>query len=372
MAHTAQADARGSRPLASHRPPRWRRRRWRYAQVALYLALALALVVGVATSYTYYRATATLTNYPSAHFNRGQNAVWLEHVWAGQYHTAEDYDALAAQLRREQIKYVFAHVGPLSSDGTIPENLAVWAPDLAAALHARVPGIKVLAWVGQLEAASGAPANEVVNLANASTRLTIAATSARFVTADGFDGVHYDIEPISNNNSHFLDLLIETRTLLPTGALISVSAQKWAPNAHIADLLYHAGRAGQWWTSYYLAAVAAHVDQMAVMTYDTGMPTSRAYEIFVQQETKHILEAISTAQHPPQLLIGVPTYSGDSAWFHASAENMTTALVGVTAGLNSSTNTSPFVGVAIYRLAVTSDSDWGVYNRVWLGQRAGG
>lgn len=367
----AQTDTGGSRgrPLAwpSARSAR-RRLPWRvFLRRALLCLLVLALLATAGAGYVYHRLTATLTSYPSAHFNTGHNAVWLEHAWAGEYHTPDEYDALAAQLKREQIAYVFAHVGPMDSDGTIPPDLALWAPNLVQALHARLPGVKVLAWIGQLEAASGAPSDEVVNLASAPTRLTIAATAVRFVASDGFDGVHYDIEPITNNNAHFLDLLIETRTLLPPGAIISVSAQKWAPNAHIADLLYQAGHAGQW-TSYYTAAVAAHVDQMAVMTYDTGLPTAGAYQIYMQQETKHILAAISTAQHPPQLLIGVPTYSGDSLYFHDTAENMTSALAGVTAGLNSATDTRPFTGVAIYRLAVTSDADWHVYNRVWLGQ----
>lgn len=372
MERTAQADSSDTQPLPPRRTPKpWQRPRMsrgRALRVALTLLLALVVIASVGSGYVYHRLTVTRTSFPASHFNRGLNAVWLEHAWAGEYHTADEYDTLAAQLRAEQIKYVFAHVGPLSSDGTIAPNLAEWAPDMASALHARLPGVKVLAWIGQLEAASGAPADEVVNLAAASTRLTIAATSARFVKVEGFDGVHYDIEPISNNNAHFLDLLIETRALLPHGAILSVSAQKWAPNAHIADLLYRSGRAGQWWTTYYMAAVAAHVDQLVVMTYDTGMPTARLYQIFVQQETKHILDAVNSAQPPPQLLIGVPTYSGDSAWFHSSAENMTSALAGVTAGLNSATHPAPFAGVAIYRLAVTSDADWRVYNHVWLGQ----
>jgi hypothetical protein len=371
MTYYVQAGTPGARrrPLtgAPATPVRRRLSRREFIRRALLGLLVVALLATVSAGYVYHRLTATLTSYPSAHFNTGHNAVWLEHAWAGEYHTSDEYDALAAQLKREQIAYVFAHVGPMNSDGTIPEDRALWASQLTDALHARLPGVKALAWIGQLEAASGAPADEVVNLADSTTRGLIAATSERFVKGDGFDGVHYDIEPITNNNSHFLDLLIETRAALPPGAILSVSAQKWAPNAHIADLLYQAGHAGQW-TSYYTAAVAAHVDQMAVMTYDTGMPTAAAYQIFVQQETKHILAAISTAQHPPQLLIGVPTYSGDSLYFHDTAENMTSALVGVTAGLNSASDTQPFVGVAIYRLAVTSDADWQVYNRVWLGQ----
>jgi spore germination protein YaaH len=363
MAHVAQAEPQRPLTLAARRS--WLRRG---ASRALLGLLIVALLVGGGAGYVYHRLTATLTSYPSAHFNSGRNAVWLEHAWAGEYHTSAEYDALAAQLRREQITYVFAHVGPLNSDGTIPDELAQWAPELTQALHARLPGVKVLAWIGQLEAASGAPADETVNLADATTRLAIVATALRFVKVNHFDGVHYDIEPITNNNAHFLDLLIETRATLPVGAILSISAQKWSPNAHVADLLYQTGHAGQW-TSYYMAAVASHVDQMAVMTYDTAMPTEAAYQIFVQQETKHILAAIATTQRPPQLLIGVPTYTGDTRFFHSSAENMTSALVGVTAGLNSVSDTQPFVGVAIYRLAVTSDSDWQVYDRVWLGQQ---
>ena len=371
MTYTVPADMPGahrrSQTAATATSVRRRLPRREFIRRALLCLLILALLATVGAGYVYHRLTATLTSYPSAHFNTGHNAVWLEHAWAGEYHRSAEYDALAAQLKREQIAYVFAHVGPMDSDGTIPADRAPLAPQLTEALHARLPGVKVLAWIGQLEAASGGPADEVVNLADSMTRGQIAATSARFVKGDGFDGVHYDIEPITNNNSHFLDLLIETRAALPAGAILSVSAQKWSPNAHVADLLYQAGHAGQW-TSYYMAAVAAHVDQMAVMTYDSGMPTAAAYQIFVQQETKHILAAISTAQHPPQLLIGVPTYSGDSLYFHDTAENMTSALTGVTAGLNSAPDTQPFVGVAIYRLAVTSDADWQVYDRVWLGQ----
>jgi glycosyl hydrolase family 18 (putative chitinase) len=339
----------------------------RFIRAALIILLVIVIVSALAGGYTYHRLTATVTSYAGSRFNTNQNAVWLEHSWSGAPQSPQSYDALAAQLRREGIAYVYAHVGPLKSDGTIPTSLAPNASAFAAALHERIPGIKVFAWIGQLEAASGAPADETVNLADSSVRAAIVATAAGFVRDGGFDGVHYDIEPIRNNNAHFLDLLIETRAALPSGALISVSAQKWAPNAHLADLLYRTGRGGQWWTSYYYAAVAAHVDQLAVMTYDSGMPTSQAYEIFVQQETKHILAAVRSANHPPEVLIGIPTYTGDNAWFHASAENMRTALSGVIAGLNSDKDTHPFVGVAIYRLAVTTPADRRVYDQLWLG-----
>lgn len=337
---------------------------WRALRIALVVVFLLAAAAGIAL----WRLSATVTAYSGAHFNAGQNAVWLEHEWAGQPHSAGDYDFLAQRLGDEQISYVFAHVGPLDSDGTIPSGRAPNAAALVSALHTRLPHVKVLAWIGQVELAGGYPANQSVDLNDSAVRLHIAQTAARFVTDLGFDGVHYDIEPIVNNSPRFLDLLTTTRALLPPGAILSTVGQKWAPNAHIADWLRSHGKGDAWWTSYYYAAVASHVDQLVAMVYNTGMPTGQLYQLTVQQETEHILDAARSASHPPRVLIGLPTYSGDSFWFHASAENIQTGLDGVIAGLNSDHETQPFAGVAIYRYAVTSSADWDDYNTLWLGK----
>lgn len=336
----------------------------RVAITLLTLIVLLAGFVGIA----YWRLSATVTQYAGSHFNQGHNGVWLEHAWAGQPHTDADYDALAARLKAEQITYVYAHVGPLDSDGTIPDDRAPNAAALAAALHARMPGVRVLAWIGQLERASGYPADETVDLEESSVRTSIAKTAAHFVADLGYDGVHYDIEPIVNNNPRFLDLLDETRVQLPPGAIISLSGQKWAPNATFATMLHNMGKADAWWTSYYYAAVAKHCDQIVALVYNTAMPTPTTYQLAVKQETANILSAVRSAANPPQVLIGLPTYPGDNFWFHDTAENMRTGLSGVIAGLNSDRDTSPFTGVAIYRYALTSDDDWNTYDKMWLGK----
>lgn len=330
--------------------------------------LALIVLLMVALGVVFWRLSATVTQYSGAHFNLGHNAVWLEHTWSGQQHTDDEYDQLAARLEHEQVGYVYAHVGPLDSDGTIPGDRASNAADLVAALHARLPHLRVLAWIGQVEVAGGYPADQSVNLDDSTVRLQIARTAARITAADGFDGVHYDIEPIVNNNPRFLDLLEETQARLPDKAMLSVVGQKWAPNAHVADLLRGVGRGDAWWTSYYYAAVAAHVDQIVAMLYDTAMPTQGSYELAVQQETEHILEAARSARQPPEVLIGLPTYAGNGFWFHATAENMQSGLHGVIAGLNSNRDTSAFTGVAIYRFGTTSDADWREYEHLWLGK----
>lgn len=345
------------------------RRRWRvWLQRAALTLLALVLLVVAASGIAVWRLGQTVTSYAGPHFNHGHNAVWLEHQWAGEAHDAAAYDALAARLTRERIGYVFAHVGPLDSDGRIPVERAPNAPELTAALHQRVPGIKVLAWIGQVEIAGGFPPNESVNLEDSVVRNQIARTAAHFVKDLGYDGVHYDIEPITNNNPRFLDLLDETRALLPAGAVLSLSGQKWAPNATAAGLLRDIGRADAWWTTYYYATVAKHTDQIVAMLYNTAMPTAGAYQLAVKQETQHILEAARSAAHPPEVLIGLPTYPGNGFWFHDRAENITTGLNGVISGLNSDRDMSAFGGVAIYRYALTTDDDWKTYERLWLGK----
>jgi hypothetical protein len=343
---------------------------WRRRLIRLVIAGLALILVGVATcGVVFWRLSATVTSYSGAHFNLHQNGIWLEHSWAGQSHAAAEYDTLADQLQKQEISYVYAHVGPLNSDGSIPDTLAPNAATLVVELHARLPHLHVLAWIGQDEAASGEPADATVNLNDSAVRAQIAATSAHFVKDLGFDGVQYDIEPIINNNPRFLDLLDATRSELPPGAILSTIGEKWAPNAHIADFLRSQGRADAWWTSYFYAEVAAHVDQIVPLIYNSAMPSGRLYEFFVQQETEHILDSVRSASRPPQVLIGLPTYTGDSFWFHANAENVSTGLHGVINGLNSNDDTSAFTGVALYRFATTSSQDWSDYDSLWLGDR---
>jgi spore germination protein YaaH len=155
---------------------------------------------------------------------------------------------------------------------------------------------------------------------------------------------------------------------MPPGAVLSIAAQKWAPNATIAGWANDAGRGNAWWTSYYYAAVAGHVDQLVVMAYNTAMPTPQLYALFVKQQVQHILDAVRTARRPPQVLIGIPTYPGNDIWYHDWAENMASGLDGVAAGLNSTGDPHPFGGVAIYRFGLTTGGDWATYDKAWLGR----
>lgn len=369
MTTVRNAEWGASQPEVRQRSGFWRATTRLLRRLVIVLGV-LALVVGVLGAAAWGWASREETAYAGPHFNQGANAVWLEHAWAGDAHSAYEYALLGQQLKQAQIRYVFAHVGPLDSNGTIPADRFLFARDLAAQLKAADPGVRVLAWIGQLEVSSGLPADETVDLSDSNVRQAIASTSAHFVKDLGFDGVHYDIEPMLNNATRLLDLLDVTRQLLPAGAIISISAPMWAPNAHLAEWLRSTiSRGAGLWTSYYYAAVAKHVDQLVVMDYNTAIPSGPLYRTFVKQQTQNILEAVRSARHPPQVLIGLPTYRGNGFWFHDAAENLADGIPGVVDGLNANRDTSPFVGLALYRYATTEPSDWQTYERLWLGAR---
>lgn len=347
--------------IPTETPPRKTRWYWRLLRTAGIVLALLTVLIGV----LWWRLNATVTNFSGAHFNQQHNAVWAQHEWVGQAHTPQEYDQLAALLKREQIGYLFPHVGPLNGDGAIPPSLYPNATTFVREMKSRLPDLKILAWMGQEEKDGGGP----LDLSNSQTRDNIIAGARLFTQNLGFDGIHYDIEPVHNLNPHFIDLLEDTREAIGTSKMISVSAPKWAPAARVIPFVQAiSGRGTAWWTTYYFLIVSAHVDQLVVMMYNTALPTASLYETLVKQETAHILDANNQASRPAQVLMGIPTYHDNGPGFHDSAENMLSGLEGVTAGLNSGEDTSHFGGVAIYPLWLTSQSDWQTYNQRWLGE----
>src|SRR5512146_1272673 len=111
-AHSVPAPA-WPMPRKSTGAPTGHRRLRRLGLIALVALVVLVSISGV----TLWRLNETVSNFPGPHFNQGKNAVWLEHTWVGDVHSNADFDALAARLTREQIRYVYAHVGPMASDG---------------------------------------------------------------------------------------------------------------------------------------------------------------------------------------------------------------------------------------------------------------
>lgn len=348
--------------IKHNRPPRRFRRRW-------FFILAPILIIGIAGELSWWQATATMTNDTGITINLGKNATWLAHTWVGDPHSSGEYDALFTRLQRDEIRYLFVHTGPLQDTGTVDPQRYQYAHDFIAAKNRFAPEIKVLSWLGQIYRTGAVPGDGQIDLAQPSIREAIANTSAVFTHALGFDGIHLDIEPVPNNDSHFLDLLATVRQHIGSTSILSIATPNWIPIARVADAeAAITNRVNVWWTTYYYQKVSSFVDQIVVMLYNTDMPTAPLYKLIVEEETAHVIRSVSRGSATTKVLIGIPTYTGSSRSFHSSAENMRTGLEGVISGVNFSTFHPAFEGVAIYPEWLTTDADWQIYRQLWLGQ----
>lgn len=153
------------------------------------------------------------------------------------------------------------------------------------------------------------------------------------------------------------------------GATLSIAAEEPDPSGPGGDLArlvasgYHA-----WHYDYYLE-LTNYVDQIAVMSYDTGVPVDWAYAALVRRYTARLITLIGGKV---TLFMGVPTYSDQLPAHVAAAENMESALTGILQGVDgySDSELAKF-GVAIYAQWTTTPEDWATYRSVWLGDQGG-
>src|SRR6266704_6877590 len=222
----------------------------------------------------------------------GDDALWLGHAWVDGRHGQADLNALVARLKTTGIRDLFVHSGPLSVDGSLDSALRPRARWLTSALHQALPQVRVQAWVGALVGGGH------LDLADPATRARIV-TSAEAVVADGFEGVHLDLEPVADGDTGYLTLLAQMHAVTP---VLSVAAPQVQPLGWLPLPALHP----HWWSAGYLHQVAVRVDQIAIMTYDSGMPTGALYAGYLHRETELALRAV-----PPDvpLLIGVPAYN---------------------------------------------------------------
>ena len=322
-------------------------------------ALLLLLAIGVAalagTAYRNYQRDLPLER------QAGPVGLWLEHRWVGEPQSDAVYNALAEQLRDLGVTDVFAHVGPLDGQGAIAPQRYPNAASFVAALHARLPGVHVQAWMGQMEKRRGGP----LDLADANARAGILRTAAIFLDL-GFDGIHYDIEPLQRDDDALHALLDATRALTRSrGRLLSLATTEIEPfagaNAVVNGILPDAVL---WSPSDYRAA-AARVDQLAVMSYNTALPWDWLYGSFIAFETRRIAAAVDGCA---TIMMGVPTYEEPGWTFHPAAENMESALRGVRLALADADPAAARPGVAIYARWTTDSAEWATYRRLWRGE----
>ncbi|MFD4377413.1 hypothetical protein [Streptomyces sp. NPDC058486] len=293
---------------------------------------------------------------------RGRDAYWIGHAWVDGRKKDADLEALAARLKGTGIKDLYVHAGPLEHDGTLPAERHPRVRWLTEGVHRVLPGIRVQAWLGDILANEG-PVG--LRLSDAASRSAVVA-SARQVLDAGFDGVHFDLEPLQSGDADYLTLLDDLGRLTKARKVpLSVAAHQIdpLPGAHSALGLF--GDNGKWWSQEYFGEVARRVDQIAVMSYDTWMPLESLYGGYVAQQTALALEVTPEST---DLLMGLPFFHEDDLGHHESAETVAAAVRGVRLGLGRTDPGRERFGVALYVDFAEEPTDWTAYRTSWSPQ----
>jgi hypothetical protein len=325
---------------------------WWVRRIALGLAvvlLACALPLGGGLVGLTAEGLADVTGAPAG---VGTDAVWLGHSWVAGGPAGPGFAALVGRIRAGGFRDVFVHVGPLSDDGSLNPALAPKAPQLLAALHSRLPALRVQAWLGD----DVGP--DRLDVDDPATRTRLVASAAQVLDL-GFAGVHYDLEPVPSGDAGYLALMTATHALTSSrGALLSVAADQIAPAPGLAEPEQWIFGRPHWWSAEFLSEIAARVDEIAVMSYDTAVPTTAAYSGYVRLQTELALAAVPAGV---TLLIGLPAYHTDELG-HTSAETVAAAIRGVRLALRGGARP---VGVAFYAEFSATPADWSAYQTGW-------
>lgn len=347
--------SRGEGEAESRRPRRpWRRRGRRIA-----LALVLILLLPVLASQLALRLNYT-GDPAEGTYTRGRDAIWLGHAWVDGRKKDADITALASRLHDTGIRDLYVHAGPLEHDGTLPKSAYSNARWFMDAVHREIPGVRVQAWLGDVLATE---TPDGLHLERAKTRDAIVRSTREILTA-GFDGVHFDLEPLHSGDRHYLTLLDALhRVTSAQHAPLSVAAHQIDPLPGFHSIWGTLTNHPKWWSQEYFGEVARRVDQIAVMSYDTIQQFESTYGGYVAQQTSLALEVT-----PPStdLLMGLPFFHENRFGHRASAETVPAAVRGVRLGLSRTDKDRPRFGVALYVDFAATEGDWKAYVDGWV------
>jgi len=288
---------------------------------------------------------------PANGYNKNENAIWLEHEWVDSKKSAVEIKNLIDNFGDKRIKYVFMHVGPIESDGIISVEKFKYARDFLNTARMYGDKIKYLAWMGQMRTK--------IDLANPVVRFQIAETARILTEETGFDGIHYDIEPIYDNDLDFIFLLETTKSKIGQNKILSVAINEVLPNLPRKILRLFKPNIAPLSEDIY-KKIEQKTDQIAVMTYENNIKEPWLYRYFLKNEVIWLTRAINSRK----ILVGIPSYEKG---INAEAENIENGLLGIIDGLkNTRSKKESFLGVAIYINKETSDKEWKIYKELWI------
>lgn len=315
------------------------------------VAAVLLVLPGVAVATLTFQFTGTPASWAKT---TGHDALWLGHAWVDGRKTVDDVKKLATRLRKTGIKDVYVHSGPFDSDGALPGSKHPNAGNFLKWWRAELPEVRVSAWLGQ-------KVDGILDLDDPAARQRVL-DGVRAITALGFNGVHYNFEPIGSGDTDFLDLLTRTRAIVGN-RLISTSTPQLEP----FPMTRLAARAvighDKYWSHDYFRQVVALTDQVAIMTYDSYLPFKTVYGGYVVRQSTLALELVPEEK---TVLIGAPAYHDHGTPWRDDAETVATAAQGARLALTAHGASRERFGLALYVDFAATQKDWEEYDQFWF------
>ncbi|MFJ6899205.1 hypothetical protein [Streptomyces hokutonensis] len=335
------------------------RKKWARWTRRTALALVLLLVLPTLAAEIALRVNYAGDPVDGTH-TRNRDAIWLGHAWVDGRKSDADVTALARRLKGTGIRDLYVHSGPLEHDGTLPEADYPRAGRLIESVHRVLPGVRVQAWLGD-KLATESP--DGLRLQRAATRTAIVASTRQILDA-GFEGAHFDLEPLHSGDRDYLDLLDRLHDVTESrNAQLSVAAHQIDPLPAFHSFWGTVTNHPKWWSQAYFGQVARRVDQIAVMSYDTMQPLQSLYGGYVAQQTSLALEVTPDST---DLLMGLPFYHENRFGHRGSAETVPAAVRGVRLGLSRTDADRANFGVALYVDFAATEADWTAYREGWV------
>lgn len=275
--------------------------------------------------------------------NRNRNGVWLRYKW--YFGETTDYDLLADQFQQGGIKYAYFHVRFIERSGKLHFRYPEKARRLNAEVEKRSPEVLRIAWIY-----AGNPRGEGnVEISKPEVRQKMVSEAKWLIEECGFQGIQWDYEICPDRDPDFLKLLAETRQALP-----GVHQSAAVPT------MYDWPLRGFSWSPEYVSQVAEHLDQFAVMTYDTGMYLPRMFAGHVRGN----VQTFAKAANGKSVIIGVPTYGPGFLSHNPRAESLKVALM----ALRTVELPSNVEGIAPFADYTMDAEEWKLLRDYWTGR----
>ncbi|MBE3584235.1 MAG: hypothetical protein IMX01_09005 [Limnochordaceae bacterium] len=364
---------------------------WRAARVWITrLFFSMVVVLTMAVSFT-----GALRSYPPSEVvppPQQSNGLWLGFRWfSGDFEDSE-LQALLVRVQRNRLQSLFVYVGAIGPNGTLPASHGPGLVRIEQALQQAGldRSVQVLAWVeGTRGAGAGLPPQP--KLESLPVRAEVQRELGTLLTQNPVAGLHLEIQGVRDGDAAFVSWLAELRdTVLAPEQTLSVGVpplrSRWLPG----PLGKHC------WSPSYMAQVAAHVNQIAVHTFDTGLPLPGLYQRWLEDQVSELLPVVlqelalrqgetltrwasrssrsSASQAKPafSVLFGIPSFSERRLNHFPSAENVGVASQALIAALVRERRAVPDrlsqqlqVGYGLFADWTTQDDEWQALSHYW-------